>query len=160
MHRLLVLGVLPLVVGLLLAACGHEDPSPEPTKAALVQTLRDLLAALEADDNDAAMALLVPLPGMRPEDIPSAFDRVVERGGITVRERKDITAEGIDLLAKEGVFGELKDLFGERGVGWAARVGVSKRRCYALVFDDAEVAAFWNGTAFQILHLDDVGESK
>ena len=42
----------------------------------------------------------------------------------------------------------------------AARAGVDKKQCYALVFDDAEVAALWNGTAFQIIHLDDVRKPK
>lgn len=161
MRRLHAPGVLLLAIGILLAACGDEPPPPpQPTKEALVQTLRDLLAALEAGDNEAAFAHLVPLPGMQPEDVPLAFDRVVERDGISATKRKDISAVGIDILAQEGVFGELGDLFGERGKGWAARAGVNKKQCYALVFDDAEVAALWNGTAFQIIHLDDVRKPK
>ena len=160
MRRLLALGVLLLAIGLLLSACGDEPPPPQPTQAALVQTLRDLLAALEAGDNEAALAHLVLLPGMQPEDVPLAFHRVVERDGISVRKRKDISAEGIDILAQEGVFGELDDLFGERGKGWATRAGVNENHCYALVYDDAEVAALWNGTAFQIIHVDDVGKPK
>ena len=160
MRRLLAPGVLLLAIGMLLSACGDEPPPPQPTKGALVQTLRDLLAALEAEDHEAALALLVPLPGMQPEDVPLAFDRVVERDGISVRKHKDISAVGIDILAEEGVFGELDDLLGERGNGWAARAGVNENHCYALVFDDAEVAAFWTGTEFQIIHLDDVRKPK
>ena len=153
--------VLLVAAGLLYGACGGDEGTPpQPTKEALVQTLRDLLAALEAGDNEAAFAHLVPLPGMQPEDVPLAFDRVVDRDGISTTKRKDISAEGIDVLAQEGVFGELGDLLGERGKGWAARAGVDKKQCYALVFDDAEVAALWNGTAFQIIHLDDVRKPK
>jgi hypothetical protein len=129
-----------------------EAQAPKPTKAALVQTLRDLLAALEAGDDDRAALHLVLLPGMQPEDVPVALDRILER--------KDLTAEGIDILAQEGAFGELDDLLKERGKSWAAHAGVNENRCYALVFDDAEVAAFWDGAAFRIFHLDDVGNMK
>ena len=152
-----------LALCLLLGACGGDEAASngdandavtaaQPTKEQLVQTLRDLLAAIEAQDYEKAATFLVPLPGMEPEELPEALQSLVER--------RELSAPGIDILAKEGAFGEMDDLFGERGWSWAKRAGVEHNECWALTFDDAEVAAHWDGEAFRLIRLDDVGKLK
>lgn len=148
-----------LVAGLLsFAGCGGEDAGSagdpglevDPTQDALVGTLRDLLAAIEAGDLVAAAAHMHPFPNMSPEDVQQALPGFVEK--------REISGAGIDVLAEKGAFGSLAEIFPDRGAGWAERVGADPAKCYALSHEGAEVAALWNGSAFLLLRLDDVGK--
>lgn len=154
-----------LAASLLLGGCGSDHGSEGdagitattpaargPTKELLVQSLRDLLAAIEAGDYEKARTFLVPPSNLKPEDVPAALQSFVEK--------RDLSGPGIDILAEEGAFGTMDDLFGERGWSWAKRAGVDHKACWALTFDDAEVAAHWDGNAFRLLRLDDVGRLK
>ncbi|MFV1958996.1 MAG: hypothetical protein ACC662_06240 [Planctomycetota bacterium] len=163
-----------LATGLLLGACGDDasrsgDPEPAsssaasqsddpaapaaaPDQDALVQVLRDLLAALEADDAGKAVGFLAIPSSMSEESARKAV-------GSWIR-RREISAGGIDLLAANGRFGLLADVFGAEGGSWAKRAGVDVAKCYGLALGDAAVASFWNGKTFKILRIDDVGKLK
>jgi len=152
-----------LLAALLLpcAGCGHDEGTPpaiseaaaataSPTKDTLVQTLRDLLAAIEADDLDTAAAHMIEFPGMSKEDVHKALPGFVEK--------REISGPGIEILAEKGTFGPLAEVFPERGAHWAERVKVDPAECYALSHEGAEVAGLWNGKAFKLIRLDDVGK--
>jgi len=144
--------VLFAAAGLWMGSCGGKTQQAVPTKAALVQTLRDLLAALEAGDDERALTYLFPLPGVSLESLPDLRSDLLKRG--------EISADGIDYLEQTGEFGELDDLLRDRGKAIAARAGVNENHCYVLTEDDAEAVGLWDGERFRILYLDDIGKTK
>lgn len=156
--------VLLLAAGLLLVACGGQetsssDPAPgpaeeasPPTKEALVGVLREMLAALQAGDTDAALRHLIPPSGMSAEAARKGVGRFLAT--------KAISAAGIERLSAEGRFGSLEAVFGKGGEEWAKRAGVDIADCYAFKLEDAQVAAFWDGTTFKVIRVDDVGKLK
>ena len=74
-------------------------------------------------------------------------------------EINELSAEGIIILAENGSFGKLFDIFPERAAQWLGRVGLEDDRdCYAFRFKCAEVAGKWNGERFILFRLDDVGK--
>ncbi len=151
-----------ITTALCFGACGGDDPSTapspepegagaaEPTKAALVAVLRDVLQALEAGDADAAVPHFILPEGMSAEKARAGV------GGFL--EKREISGAGIDRLEKDGRYGTLKEVFAERGESWAERAGADLGKCYALSLDGAEVAALWDGKAFKLIRLDDVGK--
>jgi len=154
--------ILLLVGGLLLVACGGQetsstDPGPAeaagpPTQEALVGVLRAMLVALEAGDTDGALRHILPPSGMTAEAVRKSVGRFLAT--------KAISAAGIDRLSAEGRYGSLDAVFGKGGEGWAKRAGVDMADCYALALEDAQVAAFWDGTTFKVIRVDDVGKLK
>ena len=154
-------GMLLLAVLLLpCAGCGNDEGTTEtaevsaaaPTKDTLVQTLRDLLKAIEAGDLDVAAAHMIDFPGMSPEDVHKALPGFIEK--------REISGPGIDILAEKGTFGSLAVVFPERGAHWAERVKADAAKCYALSYNGAEVAGLWGGKTFKLIRLDDVGKLR
>ena len=116
----------------------------------MIQSLRELLAAIESGDLDEGATYLHPFPDMKPEDMKQALPGFVEK--------REISGPGIDVLAAKGTFGPLTEVFAERGTSWAGKVGADVAQCYALSYEGAEVAALWDGQRFLFLRLDDVGK--
>jgi len=156
MPRLAVVSSLALL--LLLAACGGDEPGPSeagastaaPTKAALVATLRELMGALERGDEDAAVGLLVVLPGLEREDLKRAIP--------SFTKNREISPAGIDVLEAKGRFGPLLEILPKDGALRAERAGVDPAACWALVHGGAEVVAVWDGGSFRLFRVDDVGK--
>jgi hypothetical protein len=89
--------------------------------------------------------------GANAAQIESALKGVVEK--------REISSTGVDILAKDGKWGKLAEVFGaERASGWAERNGVSVDQCYGLGLDPAEVGFYWDGSQLLIIRLDDVGK--
>ena len=49
-------------------------------------------------------------------------------------------------------------MFPERGEHFAKKASVDTEACYAKSHEDAEVVAQWDGKAFRLIRLDDVGK--
>jgi len=153
---------LVLIVLLSMAACGGDEPaepagssgnpaaSAKPTKEALVAVLRNLQASLDAKDYPAAVTSLVAFPGMTDEQMQKAVAGFVEK--------REVSAEGIAVLEAKGRYGPLLEVFPDRGENFAKKAGVDAATCYAMALDVAEVAAHWDGKAFRLIRLDDVGK--
>lgn len=71
----------------------------------------------------------------------------------------EISADGISILAENGLFGRVFEIFPERAEQWLSRSGLEDDSdCYAFRFKNAEVAGKWNGEHFVLFRLDDVGK--
>ena len=166
-RRALAAVALALLPALAFAGCGDEGTPPAggaagggtpaaattATKDAVIAHLRATLAAIEAEDWDAAAAHFHMGPrAPKPAEFPEAF-----RGMVAKRE---ISAAGIDVLAAKGTFGSLAEVFPERGASWAERAGVPLDRCYALAHGDGEVAVYLGEGGLQLIRLDDVGKLR
>jgi len=140
---------------LLAAACGGEEftiPREEPTKGDLVAVLREIHASLDAKNYSAAATLLVTFPGMTDEKMQKAAAGFIPK--------KEISAGGIDILEAKGRYGPLLEVFPNHGTRLAKNAGVDAAECYAMSLEDAQVAAHWDGRAFRLIRLDDVGKLK
>ncbi len=74
-------------------------------------------------------------------------------------EINEISADGISILAENGLFGRLFEIFPDRAEQWLSRSGLEDDSdCYAFRFKNAEVAGKWNGEHFVLFRLDDVGK--
>ena len=155
----IALGSRLILFSLLFAtACGGDDSTipkgsgGEPTKEGLVAALREIHSSLVAKNYSAAAALLVTFPGMTDEQMQKAVAGFVPK--------REISAGGIDILEAKGRYGPLLEVFPKRGANFAKRAGVDAAACYAMSLKDAEVAAHWDGQAFRLIRLDDVGKLK
>lgn len=149
MKKIIVLLVLALAV----VSCGKlpGTKSAEPTKENAVQTLRDALAALEAKDYDKAATFFKIPANASSEDIKKQLSRLLEI--------QELSASGIDILARDGKWGKLEEVFGaERAKNMVERAGVSADSCYGLNLRNAEAGFYWDGKQFKIIRCDDIGK--
>jgi len=121
-----------------------------PDREAAVAHLRKTAAALEAKNYQEAAAYFKLPEGAPPDAVAKEMGKLLEK--------REISAAGVETLAKDGKWGSLKEVFGDKGVRWSDRAKVPIDQCYALGKDPAEVAFFWDGSKFLIFRLDDVGK--
>ncbi len=124
---------------------------PEASKVILIQMLSKVHEHLEKGDFGSASAYFVVPPNFKPEMLD---------GLIRLRE---ISAAGVQQLAKEAKFGTGNEVFGaERTKQIADRAGVGTSNLYGFYHrtDEAtaEVLAVWDGKGFKLIRLDDVGK--
>ncbi len=122
-----------------------------PTKQALIETLKAFLPLLENKDFEKASKSCALPPDFKPEMLDGMI------------ERQEISLAGIELLEKEAKFGKAAELFGtDRGSTYAKQALVDLDSCYGFFHtansETAEVIAYWNGTEFKLIRLDDVGK--
>jgi hypothetical protein len=135
---------------LCIAGCCLAGADSKPSREAAVGLPRDLLQALEAKDYDKALTFLQVPPGLKPEDVKKELPKFLEL--------KEISKKGIDILAKEGKWGKLDEIFGDRAKKWAERGKVPLESCYGLGFKNAEAGFYWDGKQFKIIRCDDIGK--
>jgi len=160
MSRWVVLVALALV-GVTFVAAGAKDdkevaapataPTTGPAKEVAMQTLRDLLAAIEGKDYDRAMGLMV-LGNMKREDAPAALQKLLEL--------REVSAKGIDIIAAQGKWGTLTEVVGaERAKLMLRRAGGAPvESCYMITLRNAEAGFVWDGKAFKVFRLNNVGQ--
>jgi hypothetical protein len=128
----------------------------EPTKEQAIAHLKGLLTALEAKDYDKAGTFFVIPPGATPEQLKAELPKVIEQ--------RELSAEGIEVLAAEGKWTKLADVAKpetERAASWAKRFGVNPTECWALMGDKGGEAAFhFDGTSLKLIRCDDIGKLK
>lgn len=130
---------------------GGEAPAPAtPSKAGLVQVLRDLEAALGKGDVDKAFGYMAAFPGVEITKLKQSL--------VPMTQREGLTPANIDRLEAVGKYGPLLEVFPKRGKNWAERVKLDAAKCYALGAGSAEVAAHWDGKGFRLLRLDDLNK--
>lgn len=135
------------------AVTATASPAPAagaPDREAAVAHLRKAAAALEAKNYEEA-ATYFKLPEGAPPD-------VVAKELAKLIEKKEISNSGVEKLAKEGKWGPLKEVFGDKGIRWTERAKVPADQCYGLGKEPAEVGFYWDGGKFLIFRLDDVGK--
>jgi hypothetical protein len=130
---------------------GGNKSRGEPVKDNAVQVLRDALAALEAKDYDKAATFFKIPANATPEEIKQQLGRLLEL--------QELSANGIDILAKDGKWGKLEEAFGvDRAQSMAERSGVPLESCYGLTLRNAEAGFYWDGKQFKIIRCDDIGK--
>jgi len=130
---------------------GESTPSGGPTKEAAVKTLQDAAAALEGKDYDKALLYIHVPPNRTPEQFKTAGPGLIEK--------QEISTKGVEILAVQGKWGKLDEVFPkERAQSMAERAGLPLEQCYGLTHGDAQAGFHWNGQQFKIMHLDDVGK--
>ena len=96
----------------------------EPTKEQAVAHLKGLLTALEAKDYDKAVTFFATPPGATPEQLKAEMPKLIEK--------REISAEGIEVLAAEGKWSKLADVAKpetERAASWAKRFEIGRASC-------------------------------
>ncbi|QEG40263.1 tetratricopeptide repeat protein [Roseimaritima ulvae] len=130
-----------------------EDASAAaaPTKDQLIATLRQVFRLLDKEDYVAASQYFVLPPNFQPEMLNGFI------------QRSEISSVGIDVLERDAAFGKAVQTFGgERAAHHANRAKLDVQQCYGFYHRSdegtGEVMAFWDGNAFKLLRLDDVGK--
>ncbi len=144
-----VLGCVLLAV-VLLGGC-RKNPGG-PTKEAAQQMLRDVLAALEKQDLDAALGYFF---------LPQSLGRDEAKQAIgSFLERREISKEGLDVLFARGKWGPLADVVGrEKAERFASRLETPVAELWGYFGPDelGEAIFRWDG-ALKLIRLDDVGK--
>lgn len=136
------------ILALFIVGC---QSSSGPTKE---QLIKDLKSVYELLSNGEHMAALEHFKG--PDDIPKERLAKDLKGLIKKRE---ISEKGIEILDKNGKFGKLNEIFPDRSKRWMERNEITTPDdCYGLGYKNAEVAAYWTGSKFLLIRLDDVGK--
>ncbi len=135
---------------------GPAAQAAEPTKEQAIAHLKGLLTALEAKDYDKAVTFFATPPGATPEQLKAEMPKLIEK--------REISAEGIEVLAAEGKWSKLADVAKpepERAASWAKRFGVNPTECWALIGNAGGEAAFhFDGTSLKLIRCDDIGKLK
>jgi hypothetical protein len=149
MKKIIVL----LVLALMVVSCGKLPgiKTAEPTKENAVQTLRDALTALEAKDYDKAATYFKVPANAPPDEVKKQLARLLEIN--------ELSSNGIDILARDGKWGKLEEVFGaDRAKSMTERSGVPVDSCYGLNLRNAEAGFYWDGKQFKIIRCDDIGK--
>lgn len=138
-----------LLLGTTMAGLGYAQD--EPSQQTMVKNLSEFWDLLEQKDYVAASEYLVLPADFKPEML-SVF-----------AERRELSREGIQRLARQGNYGKAVDLFGQdRADLFAERAKVDVDQCYGLLLEaqgvSAEVIGFWNGTRFKLVRINNVGQ--
>jgi len=151
MRRLLAVPLVVLLVHLIVGAALTAADDPKPTKEAGVQTLRDLLGALEAKDYPKAVTYLKLPPSLKQEEAEKLAGKLLEN--------KEISKKGIDVIARDGKWGKFAEVIdAERAKKTAERFGVPPDACWGMSLKNAEVGLYWDGKKFQVIRCNNVGK--
>jgi hypothetical protein len=131
---------------------GAAEPAA-PTKEQAIEHLGSFLAALEANDFDNAAAHVAKAPNVTAEETKKTFKRLLEM--------REISKEGIEVLASHGQWGKLTQLKADKGPAWAKRYNLPAEECYVLAHPEGAEAAFhFDGKSLKIIRCDDIGKLK
>lgn len=145
-----------LALSIVLAvACGKDKGGGGPTASApskevAIETLKAVNAALEAKDYDKAAGMFGMPEGATKDQLAGQL------GGLI--EKQEISKAGIDVMAANGKFGKLSEVFPDKGERWAKKFNVKLDECYAMSHENGEAAFHWTGSSFKIIRLDDIGK--
>ena len=125
--------------------------SAQPSKEQLISDLNTIYDLLSSGDNMAAVEHFKGPDGVPKERLAKDLDGLLGKN--------ELSKNGIEILDKNGKFGKLSEVFPDRGERWMERNGITTPEdCYGLGYKNAEVAAYWDGSKFLLIRLDDVGK--
>ncbi len=154
MTRRTILTAAALAAALLVGATTAATPARADegaTKEAAVKALKDLAAALEAQDFDKALTILLGPPGVPPEKLKEGAGKLIER--------KEISSKGVDILADKGKWGSGEEVFGaDKLKRYATALKVENSVFYGLKHDNAEALFLWEKDHFRVVDLDNIGK--
>jgi DNA-directed RNA polymerase len=123
----------------------------EPSREQFLNDLNFLYRKMSNGKYEEARNFLKIPKSISTEEIESELNKSIENN--------EISAEGIAILSEKGSFGKLRDIFPERADKWLKESEVdNEENCFAMRFNQAEVAGSWNGKKFVFFRLDDVGK--
>jgi len=122
----------------------------EPTRKDLIAVLRRVHTSLDAKNYPIAAQSFVTYPGMTDEKMTVTLSSLIEK--------REISAAGIDILEAKGKYGPLLEVFPDRGEKLAKRAGVGAPACYAIAHNGAEAIAHWDGVAFHLIRINNIGK--
>ena len=142
-----------------LALCFLSTPTllaadaPAPTKEMAIKHLQAFLSVLDTGDFDKALTYIAPLPDLAHEDQQKMMRRLVEA--------REITRQGIEVLAAKGQWGKLADIHPDKSDDWARKFHVPPDQCWALAYEGAEAAFhFEPRQGLKIIRCNDIGKLK
>jgi len=139
-----------VLTAVLLGGC-KKSPSA-PTKEAAQQLLRDVLAALEKQDLDAAVGCFFIPQSLGPDEAKQAIGSFLER--------REISKEGLDVLFAQGKWGPLADVVGrEKAERFAERLDTPVGELWGYFGPEGNGEAIfrWDGS-LKLIRLNDVGK--
>jgi hypothetical protein len=75
-------------------------------------------------------------------------------------DAREITRQGIDVLAEKGQWGKLAEIHPDKADDWAKKFHVPPDQCWALAYEGAEAAFHFDGHALKIIRCNDIGKLK
>jgi hypothetical protein len=133
---------------------------PPPSKEVAVARLKEVLAVLEAKDWEKAGDMFAFGSGKRPS--PEKLEKKLGR----LIEIEEISAPGIELLVKNGTWGPLIEVMGQRKAEeYADSFRVPVGDCYGFRLEQPDVTTatvgfHWDGTTLRLIRLNNVGKLK
>ena len=141
-----------LPIFIVMMGCGESSPEPaQPSKERMIADLTTIHELLSNSEYMTAAGHFKGPEGVSQENIAKAM-----KGWLRKRE---ISKSGIEVLDEKGTFGSIREVFPNKAGDWMERNEVANPdACYGLGYNNAEVAAIWDGTRFTFFRLDDVGK--
>lgn len=120
----LILSITGLVV-IVTAVFGNRILRDRTERARAISTAYQLNEAVRHQEGDGGNELLIAPPVFAERSHPEMI--------LLMRDllNSEISAEGLDILAEEGEFGPLKDLFPDQASAWLLPYGLSPDDCVA-----------------------------
>lgn len=128
-----------------------DQKKSQPTREQMISDLNILYRKISNSKVEEAKKFLKIPSSVSNEEIETEFSRSIENN--------EISAEGIAILSEKGSFGKLRDIFPEETDSWIKRSEIKNDgNCFAIKFNQAEVAGYWNGENFVFFRFDNVGK--
>ena len=154
-NLLYLLFVLPL-----LSSCGVDNASSNeksvkegPNRRTMILTLNDLMGHLQNKEFDKAKTYFILPKGVSSERVTNMLSELIPK--------KEISQIGINALENEKFFqfGELNEVYGDKGAKMAKRAGLDPSKCYGIYCEgtNLEVMAMWDEKRFKFFRIDNLG---
>ncbi|MEL7497277.1 MAG: hypothetical protein AAFN77_06670 [Planctomycetota bacterium] len=151
------LAVLPVSLSTSSLAAAHpfaqQEPQQvvaKPDKTTLIKTLKTFYELLVNNRLEEAAKMAILPEGFEPDQL------------LSVIRQRELSPEGIAILERDAVFGTVMERFPKRGKALLERSGVDAADCYGFQHTNknatGEVLAKWDGKAFKLFRIDDVGQ--
>lgn len=133
-------------------AVGSKQESP---RLAALQTLTRLDISLRSNSTADSILANIVLPTAQSDRTPSEQTEFVVKS-----LRDEVSADGLAILNKSGIFGTLTNVFPEEGERWARQAGVDPADCVAFRMESsgirAEVVLATNTPFYKIVRCNNV----
>ncbi len=132
---------------------GLANTSDDLDKAGAVAVLEGVLAKIESKSYSDLEAVMAAPKGREAE-----LAGMLEKMAPSLIEKKEISAEGIKVMADKGKYGTLAEVLPDRVESWSKRFGVKGDDCRAFSHENAQAAFCKMDGVWKIIRLNNLGK--